>query len=146
MLDYLDALCAALLARNSNEIRRLLRHPLARALPRRVREEGYAIAKASPDTLSAPVQTLHFYHQTLTLLGNRVTEPQAREAVESVMALRAKAGSRKKGTRRGVPPATVELYLGHFGVGTSRTPSKKGDAGSGGPKKAAGTKTARRAS
>jgi hypothetical protein len=71
MLDYLDGLCAALLARNGTEIRRLLRHPLARALPRRVREEGYAIARAGPDSLRAPVQTLHFYHQTLHLLGAR---------------------------------------------------------------------------
>jgi hypothetical protein len=54
MLDYLDSLCAALLARNGTEIRRLLRHPLARALPRRVREEGYAIARAGPESLRAP--------------------------------------------------------------------------------------------
>jgi hypothetical protein len=69
VLDYLDSLCAALLARNGIEIRRLLRHPLARALPRRVREEGYAIARAGPESFRAPVQTLHFYHQTLHLLG-----------------------------------------------------------------------------
>jgi hypothetical protein len=69
MLDYLDGLCAALLARNGTEIRRLLRHPLARALPRRVREEGYSIARAGPESLRAPIQTLHFYHQTLHLLG-----------------------------------------------------------------------------
>jgi hypothetical protein len=75
MLDYLDGLCAALLARNGTEIRRLLRHPLARALPRRVREEGYAIARAGPESFRAPVQTLHFYHQTLHLLGAR---PMAR--------------------------------------------------------------------
>src|SRR5215218_3055592 len=73
MLDYLDSLCAALLARNGTEIRRLLRHPLARALPRRVREEGYAIARAGPESFRAPVQTLHFYHQTLHLLGARST-------------------------------------------------------------------------
>jgi hypothetical protein len=73
MLDYLDGLCAALLARNGTEIRRLLRHPLARALPRRVREEGYAIARAGPESLRAPVQTLHFYHQTLHLLGARTS-------------------------------------------------------------------------
>ena len=71
MLDYLDGLCAALLARNGTEIRRLLRHPLARALPRRVREEGHAIARAGPESLRAPVHTLHFYHQTLHLLGTR---------------------------------------------------------------------------
>ena len=69
MLDYLDGLCAALLARNGTEIRRLLRHPLARALPRRVREEAHAIARAGTDTFRAPVQTLHFYHQTVHLLG-----------------------------------------------------------------------------
>ena len=71
MLDYLDGLCAALLARNETEIRRLLRHPLARALPRRVREEGLAIARAGPESFRAPVQTLHYYHQTLHLLGAR---------------------------------------------------------------------------
>jgi hypothetical protein len=36
-----------------------------------VREEGYAIARAGPESLRAPVQTLHFYHQTLHLLGAR---------------------------------------------------------------------------
>src|SRR5439155_21412260 len=77
MLDYLDSLCAALLARNGTEIRRLLRHPLARALPRRVREEGYAIARAGPESLRAPVQTLHFYHQTLHLLGARSVAARA---------------------------------------------------------------------
>ena len=77
MLDYLDGLCAALLARNGTEIRRLLRHPLARALPRRVREEAHAIARASADTFRAPIQTLHFYHQTVHLLGARPVEASA---------------------------------------------------------------------
>lgn len=74
MLDYLDGLCAALLARNGTEIRRLLRHPLARALPRGVREEAHAIARAGTDTFRAPVKTLHFYHQTVHLLGARPVE------------------------------------------------------------------------
>ena len=77
VLDYLDGLCAALLARNGTEIRRLLRHPLARALPRRVREEGYSIARSGPESLRAPVQTLHFYHQTLHLLGARAVAARA---------------------------------------------------------------------
>ncbi len=77
MLDYLDGLCAALLARNATEIRRLLRHPLARALPRRVREEAHAIARAGTDTFRAPVQTLHFYHQTVHLLGAHPAEASA---------------------------------------------------------------------
>ena len=39
MLDYLDSLCAALLARNGTEIRRLLRHPLG-ARPAKRSEAG----------------------------------------------------------------------------------------------------------
>ena len=99
MLDYLDGLCAALLARNGTEIRRLLRHPLARALPRRVREEGYSIARSGPDSLRAPVQTLHFYHQTLHLLGARpaaarAESPAADRADRQLeMPLRAAGGS-----------------------------------------------------
>jgi hypothetical protein len=80
MLDYLDGLCAALLARNGTEIRRLLRHPLARALPRRVREEAHAIARAGQDTFRAPIQTLHFYHQTVHLLGARPVEARSDQA------------------------------------------------------------------
>jgi len=104
MLDYLDSLCAALLARNGTEIRRLLRHPLARALPRRVREEGYAIARAGPESLRAPVQTLHFYHQTLHLLGARpanrgesglsggAERPSEERQIEMPLPLRAASG------------------------------------------------------
>jgi hypothetical protein len=79
MLDYLDGLCAALLARNGAEIRRLLRHPLARALPRRVREEAHAIARAGADTFRAPIQTLHFYHQTVHLLGAHPVEARSEQ-------------------------------------------------------------------
>ena len=76
MLAYLDMLCAALLARESWEIRRLLKHPLARVLPRRVREEAYAIARLGTNTKRAPIHTLNFYHQTVQLLGSH-TEPEA---------------------------------------------------------------------
>jgi hypothetical protein len=94
MLDYLDGLCAALLARNGTEIRRLLRHPLARALPRRVREEGFAIARAGPDSLRAPVQTLHFYHQTLHLLGVRSTAAAIGSAgIETATSTTARSGA-----------------------------------------------------
>ena len=81
MLGYLDALCTALIARDSAEIRRLLRHPLARALPRKVREEALAIRRAGPGSLMAPVHTLHFFHQTAHVLGARVDPaPRARES------------------------------------------------------------------
>ncbi len=69
MLAFLDGLCAALLARNPDEIRRLLRHPLARALPRQVREEALLIARAGSRGFMAPIHTLRLYHQTSHLLG-----------------------------------------------------------------------------
>jgi hypothetical protein len=71
MLGYLDSLCAALLARDRGGIIGLLRHPLARALPRKVREESLAIARAGPRSLRAPIHTLHYYHQSTFLLGAR---------------------------------------------------------------------------
>ena len=74
MLAYLDSLCTALLERNNREIRRLTRHPLASALPRRVREEVLAILRARPNSVMAPIHTLHFYHQTEQLV---VEEPAA---------------------------------------------------------------------
>ncbi|HVZ77024.1 MAG TPA: hypothetical protein VG818_03485 [Gemmatimonadaceae bacterium] len=69
MLAFLDALCAALVRRDRDEIRRLLRHPLAHALPRPVREEGTRIARQGPAGHLAPVQSLRFYHQTMQLLA-----------------------------------------------------------------------------
>ena len=80
MLAYLDMLCAALLARESWEIRRLLKHPLARVLPRRVREEAYAIARLGTNTRRAPIHTLNFYHQTVQLLGSH-GDPTVEETV-----------------------------------------------------------------
>jgi hypothetical protein len=80
LLAYLDMLCTALLARESWEIRRLLKHPLARVLPRRVREEAYAIARLGANTRRAPVHTLNFYHQTVQLLGARGEPASAEQA------------------------------------------------------------------
>ena len=73
-------LCAALLARESWEIRRLLKHPLARVLPRRVREEAYAIARLGTNTKRAPIHTLNFYHQTVQLLGSHTESESAAPA------------------------------------------------------------------
>ena len=69
MLAFLDSLCSALLARDAQRILELLRHPLARALPRQVREEALLIARRGGRTMIAPVQTLRLYHQTAHLLG-----------------------------------------------------------------------------
>jgi hypothetical protein len=67
MLAYLEDLCGALIAHDTDAIQRLLAHPLARSLPRQVREEAIAIGRASAASLRAPIQTLRFYHQTLQL-------------------------------------------------------------------------------
>jgi anti-sigma factor RsiW len=67
MLAYLEDLCGALIAHDADAIQRLLAHPLARSLPRAVREEAIAISRANAASLRAPIQTLRFYHQTLQL-------------------------------------------------------------------------------
>lgn len=69
MLAFLDSLCSALLARDAQRIHDLLEHPLARALPRQVREEAMLIARRGGRAMIAPVQTLRLYHQTAHLLG-----------------------------------------------------------------------------
>jgi hypothetical protein len=63
MLAYLDSLCAALLARDSVEIQRLLALPASRDLPRRVREEAVAISRAGTRGFMAPIHALHFYYK-----------------------------------------------------------------------------------
>ena len=92
MLAYLDMLCSALLARNGEEILRLLDHPLASALPRRVREEALAIVRAGEKSFMAPIHALHFYHQTAHLLGAQ-SDPASRSA-QIELPLRAAGGSR----------------------------------------------------
>lgn len=78
MLAYLDALCAALLARNAIEIYRLLGLRDARKLPRAVREEAIAIAKAGPDSFLAPIQALHLYYKLSHLVDESTElEPEA---------------------------------------------------------------------
>lgn len=74
MLAYVDSLCAALLAKNSSEIRRLLALPLAGKLPRRVREEATAIAKSDGYGHAAPVHALHYFY-TLTHLLDENNDP-----------------------------------------------------------------------
>lgn len=74
MLAYVDSLCAALLARKSDEIRRLLALPQAGKLPRRVREEAAAIIKADGFGHAAPVHALHYFY-TLTHLLDESNDP-----------------------------------------------------------------------
>jgi hypothetical protein len=74
MLAYLDSLCAALLARDSSEIQRLLALPSARDLPRRVREEAVAISRAGNRSFMAPIHSLHFYYK-LTHMVDESSDP-----------------------------------------------------------------------
>jgi hypothetical protein len=78
MLAYLDSLCAALLARNTVEIRRLLAHPMAQDLPRRVREEAVAISRAGRRSFMAPVNALHLYYK-LTHMVDESSDPTTYE-------------------------------------------------------------------
>lgn len=89
MLAFLDSLCGALIARDADHIRRLLAHPLARALPAGVRDEAIAIAQGGRRGFAAPLQTLRLYHQTAHLLGvsadpatQGTRAPSARPAAE----------------------------------------------------------------
>ena len=74
MLAFLDSLCAALLARDSTEIQRLLALPAARDLPRRVREEAIAISRAGNRSFMAPIHALHFYYK-LTHMVDESSDP-----------------------------------------------------------------------
>lgn len=77
MLAYLDSLCAALLARDTSEIRRLLALPLAQDLPRRVREEAVAISRAGRRSFIAPVNALHLYYKLTHMVDESSDESAA---------------------------------------------------------------------
>ena len=64
MLDYLDQLCAAIVARDDAAVRRLLEHALARKLPRDVREEALAILALPRQSLRAPMKTFWYRYVT----------------------------------------------------------------------------------
>ncbi len=69
MLAYLDALLAALAARDAVEIDRLLAHPLARTLTRESLAE--AQGAAAGEVHAAPLRLLQLRHQTAHLLGEQ---------------------------------------------------------------------------
>lgn len=96
MLAFLDALCAALLARHSIEIYRLLALPQARQLPRSIREEATMIAKAGPTSHIAPIQALHLFYK-LSHLVDESTELDEPERAESKPQMEIRFGVRKAG-------------------------------------------------
>ncbi|MEO9116476.1 MAG: hypothetical protein ABI311_09955 [Gemmatimonadaceae bacterium] len=96
MLAFLDALCAALLARHSIEIYRLLALPQARQLPRNVREEATVIAKAGPTSHIAPIQALHLFYK-LSHLVDESAELDEPEHAEPRPQMEIRFGVRKAG-------------------------------------------------
>lgn len=101
MLAYLDSLCAALLARDTMEIRRLLAHPMAQELPRRVREEAVAISRAGRRSFIAPVNALHQYYKLTHMVDENsdttfdsVTRPQTEKTTDQLDLLLRKVSSR----------------------------------------------------
>jgi hypothetical protein len=75
MLAYLDALLAALAARDTSEIDRLLAHPLARILSPDALADATAERRAAGSGAAsvAPLRLLQFRYRTVQLLGNQVT-------------------------------------------------------------------------
>jgi hypothetical protein len=72
MLAYLDALLAALAARDITEIDRLLAHPLARILSPDALADATAERRAAGlgTASAAPLRLLQFRYRTVQLLGN----------------------------------------------------------------------------
>ena len=99
VLAFLEALRDALIARDSDAIRRLLAHPLAGILPDGVRAEADRILKGQSSPVVVPIATLQLFHQTAHCLG------VVREARG------VGADGAKPGTRRRTPSAQMELPL-----------------------------------
>jgi hypothetical protein len=103
MLAYLDSLCAALLARNTEEIRRLLAHPMAQDLPRRVREEAVAISRAGRRSFMAPVNALHLYYKLTHMVDedsdSTFTQPEEKSSTPAADTGQIELPLRKVGSR-----------------------------------------------
>jgi hypothetical protein len=99
VLAYLDALCAALLARHAIEIYRLLALPQAKHLPRAIREEATMIAKAGPTSHIAPIQALHHFYKLSHLVdeSTELYEPKRAEHTERKPQMEIRFGVRKVG-------------------------------------------------
>jgi hypothetical protein len=75
MLGYLDSLIAALDTRETRDIERLLRHPLARILPPDARREAEAFRDNAVDSFAAPLRVMQLRHQTAELLKASAAPP-----------------------------------------------------------------------
>jgi hypothetical protein len=82
MLAYLDALLAALAARDISEIDRLLAHPLAKILSPDARADAAAErrAAAAGSPAVSPLRLLQLRHRTAQLLGEHAAHSAAEPA------------------------------------------------------------------
>ncbi len=111
MLAYLDALIAALAARDTTEIDRLLAHPLARILSTDALADATAERRAAgTGTASvAPLRLLQLRYRIAQLLGDRVTAdaPEHDEAADR----RRAAPEKSAWSDRRAPARQMELPL-----------------------------------
>lgn len=93
MLAYLDALLAALAARDIAEIDRLLAHPLARILSADALEDATAERRAAGTGLPSgtPLRLLQLRYRTAQLLSERVMADAPETAPSVEQARRASA-------------------------------------------------------
>jgi len=68
VLEYLDAMIAAITVRDGAAVDRLLAHPLVRILPHAARAEVEALRHGAPDAPVAPLRLMQLRHQTAELL------------------------------------------------------------------------------
>ena len=114
MLAYLDALLAALAARNTEEIDRLLAHPLARILSADALEDATAERRAAATgaVSVAPLRLLQLRYRTAQLLGDRADESPAVPATADATDRRRHAlPGPAWSERRGQPRTQMELPL-----------------------------------
>jgi hypothetical protein len=112
MLAYLDALLAALAARDTAEIDRLLAHPLARILSPDALADATAERRAAGlgQPSGAPLRLLQFRYRTVQLLGNHHAA-DAPEAAEPTDRRRAGPQAPAWSDRRSVVRHQMELPL-----------------------------------
>lgn len=113
MLAYLDALIAALAARNTTEIDRLLAHPLARILSREALADATAERRAAGTGAPAgtPLRLLQLRYHTAQLLSDPAIRADAPEAEPPSDRMRPGAPAPAWSERRALLRNQMELPL-----------------------------------
>ena len=118
MIAYLERLAAALLARDPEEIRRLLAAAEGRSLPAAVRREAAAIAREGGAGRRTPLLALHHLHRTRQLHEGL---PQSPGRVATPPSSTADRGTRSRTSAPGVHPARAAPL---DGLGIAASPER----------------------